>query len=428
MSGREEVLEIIREEDSVIRKKYETLESIKKRLENIKKEYNLKFDVFLGGSMAKGTDIKGSDLDIFLLFPENFNPLEILKFLKREFVEGKEEYSEHPYLILDYDRFSVDIVPAYKMDPGNPLVTSVDRTPLHVEFVKNNFSENMKDESRILKQFLKGIGIYGAESSVQGFSGYVSELLIYQYGSFDNVIANVSKWKIPYAVTGKVDDFKDANLVILDPVDSARNAGANVSKENLATFILASKTFSWENYKNFFFPETYSFDMPKYGYAISIPCKRCNDEILIPNLRRASAIIKSELESLGFRVLYSSIFLLDKGYIVLIPENVEVNNCVIHSGPPVTNGNLMDFLQKWGDGTKFGPPFIVGDRLFVIRERDTTKFSDAVNSIIKKIRFANDFIVDNIKILPLNHSDIPKKIKEGFVKPHIGRWTSGNIK
>ena len=44
-------------------------------------------------------------------------------------------------------------------------------------------------------EFCKVAGVYGAESYIQGFSGYVLELLVINYKGFKGVIRNVAKWK-----------------------------------------------------------------------------------------------------------------------------------------------------------------------------------------------------------------------------------------
>ena len=46
----------------------------------------------------------------------------------------------------------------------------------------------MRGEVRLLKKFMQGIGVYGAEIKVGGFSGYLCELLIMKYGSFTQTI------------------------------------------------------------------------------------------------------------------------------------------------------------------------------------------------------------------------------------------------
>ena len=46
----------------------------------------------------------------------------------------------------------------------------------------------MKGEVRMLKKFFLQIGVYGAEIAKEGFSGYVSEVLISYFGSFEKTI------------------------------------------------------------------------------------------------------------------------------------------------------------------------------------------------------------------------------------------------
>ncbi|MCL5407794.1 MAG: CCA tRNA nucleotidyltransferase [Candidatus Thermoplasmatota archaeon] len=420
---KDRVLDSIVEKKSVRKRRLEMIEEIEKRLKSLRKKEKLDFEIFLGGSFAKGTDIKGSDADIFMLFPEEFAPLEVIKILKREFPEGKEEYSDHPYLTLPQESFTIDIVPGYKASTGRDLKTAVDRTPFHVKFVTENFTEEMKNEVRILKQFLKGIGSYGAESSIQGFSGYVAELLIYRYKTFEEVISKAKDWKIPCVLDRGAKDFDGANLVIPDPVDYNRNAAANVSLENLATFILASSLFSKEKWKDFLFPKIGNFSLPKEAVAVFIPCGKCNEEVLLPNLKRISSIIKGELENLGFRILYSSVFVNRGGYIVIIPEAEALGEAALHIGPPVTSPNVTSFLQKWGGGTKFGMPFMIGDRVCVLREREEKSIVGAIAEILPKVRLSKDFKSE--KMLVISGSDldsIPTEIKKRFLFPSLGKW------
>jgi len=46
-------------------------------------------------------------------------------------------------------------------------------------------SNSLKEEVRILKKFFFHIDVYGAEIAKEGFSGYVSEVLISYFGSFE---------------------------------------------------------------------------------------------------------------------------------------------------------------------------------------------------------------------------------------------------
>ena len=420
---RRRVLAGIMENPSVRQKKLERVREIEGILEQVKKREKLDYEIFLGGSYAKGTDIKGSDADIFMLFPHEFDALEILRILRKEFPEGREEYSDHPYLMLPQSTFSIDIVPGYKASTGTDLRTAVDRTPFHVKFVQKNFTQEMKNEVRILKQFLKGIGVYGAESSVQGLSGYVAELLIYKYRTFDEVISNARSWSIPCLLDASATEFKGANLVMVDPVDPGRNTAANVSMENLATFILAARMFKWENWKEFLYPVRRDFELPSEAVVVYLPCKKCDEEVLIPNLRRISTVLKGELDALGFRVIYSSVFVSKGGYIVIVPEAKELGESALHLGPPITSPNVESFLQKWKNGTKFGMPFMVGDRVCVLREREKIDVSETIAETVTKIKLARDFDLNKILVISgTNLDSVPESIRKRFLFPSLGQW------
>ncbi|MGC8645330.1 MAG: CCA tRNA nucleotidyltransferase [Thermoplasmata archaeon] len=422
---RSEILHAVKEPEELRKERISEIEKIVSKLNELKRKEGLEFEVFIGGSLAKGTDIKGSDVDVFLLFGSEFDPFRVLSALRETFPDGKEEYSEHPYITLERGGFSVDLVPGYRVASPNDLRTSVDRTPLHVEFVKKTFDEEMKDEARILKQFLKGIGVYGAESSVRGMSGYVAELLIYQFRTFENVLKEASKWRIPVVIGNAPKEFNGASMVLMDPVDTERNAAANVSRENIATFILAASLFRWERWKEFFFPKQGTFSMPEGTVVIRFVCRKCNPEIVIPNLRRASEVLTKELESKGFRVQYSSVLLEKTGYITIVPEATYLGDAELHIGPPVNSRNVSSFLGKWGSGTRFGMPFILGDRIAVLKERRVRKIEEAVAEIIPKVKMAKD--LDPKKVLIISGKDLgslPERVRAGIVTPSLGEWAS----
>jgi len=47
---------------------------------------------------------------------------------------------------------------------------------------------------RLLKKFLIGTGIYGAEIAKEGFGGYVAEVFVLHYGSFLGVLEAASNF------------------------------------------------------------------------------------------------------------------------------------------------------------------------------------------------------------------------------------------
>ncbi|MEM3588066.1 MAG: CCA tRNA nucleotidyltransferase, partial [Candidatus Jordarchaeaceae archaeon] len=229
-------------------------------IKQIKEEAaNLKINVnpVLVGSIAKDTWIKTNrDIDIFIVFPRTYTSEEIgrlgLKIARKVTGEkGKEQYAEHPYLRAEIEDFQVDFVPCFEIGDATERISSVDRTPLHTTYIKKRLDESLKKEVRLLKQFLIGINAYGAEIKVGGFSGYLCELLIIYYSSFQAVLEACIKWKKQHIID--IEHYypkeKEAKkifsepLIVIDPIDAERNVSAAVSSQKIAEFKAAAKAF-----------------------------------------------------------------------------------------------------------------------------------------------------------------------------------------
>jgi len=162
------------------------------------KDYPYDLEVRLVGSVAKDTYLKEPDIDVFIMFPTSVGREELESIgleIGRRTIAGEERYAEHPYIHGEFRGYQTDIVPCYKVRDPSSLKSAVDRTPFHTEFVKKSLPEGRRGEARLLKQFMKGVGVYGAESRTQGFSGYLVELLIIRYGSFRKVLEAASVWR-----------------------------------------------------------------------------------------------------------------------------------------------------------------------------------------------------------------------------------------
>ena len=138
-------------------------------------------------------------------------------------------FSEHPYVEAVIRRTKVNVVPCYLVTKGK-WKSAADRTQFHTEFMLENLSGPMKNNVRLLKQFLKNNGIYGAEISQQGFSGYVAEVLIWNFGSFEGVVQAIAKIKSAQVI-GKATKKFDTPISIIDPIDTERNLAAAISNE-----------------------------------------------------------------------------------------------------------------------------------------------------------------------------------------------------
>ena len=210
--------------------------------------------VLVGGSFAKGTWLENdTDIDFFVMIEPNVE--------RKDFEEvGKSvgyhalrkykpylRYSEHPYVEGKVDGTRINIVPCYRVEKSK-WKSAADRSPFHTDFMQDKLNENLKSQVRVLKKFLKAVGIYGSQIAVSGFSGYVTEVLILKYGSFEDVLKIFSVLEPNHIISLDAPDEKaiekfTSPIIIIDPIDSNRNLGAAISADCVAKFVLASRQF-----------------------------------------------------------------------------------------------------------------------------------------------------------------------------------------
>ena len=245
-------------------------DTLVKRVTKAAQKAKVEAAVRVEGSVAKDTWLRGEpDVDIFLQLPISV-PREALGTvcirIAKEATKGSkqvERFAEHPYLEAFVQSTRVNIVPCYKAKPGEWL-SATDRTPYHTEFVKPRLNDALKSQIRLLKQFMKGIEVYGAEIKVGGFSGYLCELLTLYYDTFVNVLKAAADWKEPWIIDyqnyykgreNEIPKVFEEPLVAVDPVDKGRNVASAVRKECLVGFVAASRQFMQYPSKEFFFPK-----------------------------------------------------------------------------------------------------------------------------------------------------------------------------
>ncbi|MBT3814943.1 hypothetical protein HOG07_05900, partial [Candidatus Woesearchaeota archaeon] len=218
----------------------------------------------LGGSGAKDTWLSGShDIDIFVQFDyQKYKgqsmelTLHLEKALNKAFPKVKisKLHGSRDYFQLTYHKYEFEIVPIIKISKSEKALNITDVSTLHSVWVNKN-AKNIKDDIRLVKQFCKANKIYGAESHISGFSGYILEILVAHYGSFEKLLKSSLKWKNKQVIDpekyyqGK-DVFFNLNksklqspLIIIDPVDKNRNAAAALSEERFAQFKKLAKKY-----------------------------------------------------------------------------------------------------------------------------------------------------------------------------------------
>ncbi|MBI5159021.1 CCA tRNA nucleotidyltransferase [Candidatus Micrarchaeota archaeon] len=330
-------------------------------------------EVELMGSVAKNTNLKGAmDFDVFILFPKNYSRKELADVgleVGRKAAKGHKlevGYAEHPYTRVYTKKAKIDVVPAYKIANATEVETAVDRSQLHAEYIKGKFTEKTCGEVRLLKKFMKAHEVYGAELKVEGFSGYLCELLVLYYGSFLNALKAASEWKTPVVIdieksrgvelAGK---FRSAPIIVVDPVDENRNVAAVTSETNLAKFIFAARRFLENPSEQAFETKTVEHskkriekNIAKRGTEIILlqfECLKAVPDVLWPQLRKMLKQIERHLELADFRVIGSDCWTDEKKECLLLfeLESATLPSAKKIKGPAVWHaGDLKSFVLK----------------------------------------------------------------------------------
>ncbi|MBI4019668.1 MAG: CCA tRNA nucleotidyltransferase [Candidatus Aenigmarchaeota archaeon] len=353
------------------------------------------------GSIGKHTWLRGDhDVDLFIVFPVSALREELeksgLEFGKQvaKQINGATiiKYAEHPYVRARTPDFLVDIVPCYRIAPGEKIKSAVDRSPLHREYVLKKLPAEYRDEVRLLKQFCKGIGVYGSDAKTRGFSGYTCELLVINYGKLENLLKAAAMWKAPVKIdvenAGTASKFTEP-LVIVDPVDPERNVAANLGAENFVKFIRSAASFiakpedSYFSLHELFLGKEEVQKMKERGtlfVALKMKKPDAIEDTLYPQLRKTAKRLEAIAEKEEFSVLRSLAFSDDDMYIIMEMNVWQQTPVKKMPGPEIFSAkHVREFTEKYGK-SEF-PPYIEENQWFAEKKRP---FKDAV-SLLKSI-------------------------------------------
>ena len=428
------VLEAITPKPEERQKVMSMAESIMGRLRDLLRAEGVEAEVRLEGSLAKDTWLSGeADVDIFVRFrpdvPKEFFKTRFLE-LAKEATKGLrhvERYAEHPYLECLADGIRVNVVPCYDVRPGEWL-SATDRTPYHTDFIKANLPDRLKGDVRLLKKFMKGVGAYGAEIRVGGFSGYLCELLVIYYGGFLEVLKGALRWRKGALIDlaghyeGREEEAREFfrhHLIVVDPVDPFRNVAAPVRLEKMYLFMAAAREFLLRPSEAFFFP-------PKPGppdpqelrdmlksrgtslLAIYTRVEGMAPDVLWGQIFRTLRALRGTLGRVGFEVLRTAGWSDEQEHCVLLIElaSSRLPPVVKKVGPPVwVEEHVERFLRKnMADPGLVSGPYVEGDRWAVLIKR--------------RWPYAKEFLVKNLSeqggrqigVAPL----LAKCVEEGF--------------
>ncbi len=361
----------------------EVVHELKERLSERIAARGLDAKPILVGSVAKGVHLHEPEIDMFVAFPPDLprEKLETEGIALGDILDRPVRmYAEHPYTRGWYKGFEVEVVPCYGITDATQRLSAVDRTPLHVDYVLGHLREDQATEVRLLKAWAVGIGVYGAEAKIRGFSGYLCELLVLKHGSFRGVLDAARSWrprtKIEFE-TPAARPFTEP-LVVVDPVDGNRNVASAVSAEQLATFVHAAREFLAKPSERFFFPRPLkplplarlNATLRRRGThiaVISIPAPKITEDVSYPQVRKAHKGILDLLHRNGFTAVNSWSGIEGPEVLVILEFEVfRLPRVEVHDGPPVWVKNAEDFLRKWRKSKRrVAGPYIRGERWVV---------------------------------------------------------------
>lgn len=397
-------------------------------------------DVVFGGSFAKGTWLPHhADIDIFVKIKpsvgvEKFE--EMGRNIGSEALKNfgpKLRYSDHPYVEVFVNNVRVNVVPCYDVQQGK-WKSAADRSPFHTHYISSHFDNEKRRQARLLKKFFKSVGIYGAEISTEGFSGYVSEVLVLKYSSFENVLRAAPDWQERQiiAVSDYDSDFVKASngpLIIIDPVDRRRNLGTAISPQSVAKFMLAARAFL-EKPSLEFFKEGKSHRrrarkrlLPNV-LVVEFSHEKKSPDIIWGQLKRSINAIAKQLELAHFEVLRSSCVTDERSSAALafLLESITLPAYTKKKGPQIFRrkdtasflSNRKKPLATWVDREM---------RVVMLIERKATDARKFVKSLLLNHRensgISGDLIANKLQI----YSGSDRKIK-GLAKEVVGKVVS----
>jgi len=236
----------------------QTLAKVEKEL----KKQQLAAKVHLGGSLAKGTYLKGDhDVDVFVRFGADYDDAQLAEHLEKTLAAAfgaknlERVHGSRDYFHVQRGSFTFEFVPVLEAATWAEARNVTDMSPLHVAYVADKVKERpwLAAEIRLTKLFCKAAKVYGAESYIGGFSGHVIDLLNIHYAGFQKLLEAASAWPAKVVIDPEahhdnpmvaLNDSKTlAPLVIVDPVQQDRNSAAAVTEAGFRRLRTAAKGY-----------------------------------------------------------------------------------------------------------------------------------------------------------------------------------------
>ena len=384
------------------------LDMVNKVLKSIKlDDLNLE----LGGSFAKNTWLKNNhDIDIFVRFPyEKYRDRDLSNILKSRLKKYKLIHGSRDYFQIKKGDYVIELIPVLDIEDSKQAKNITDVSPLHTKWVKTNLHD--PDQVRLIKKFCKAQNVYGAESYIRGFSGYVLEILTVYYKTFFNLVERASEWqkntlidaskfyKNKQEAIKKLNKDKLSPLIVIDPVQQDRNAAAALSEEKFEKFIKSCKEFMKNPSNDFFIERKIDITELKLesGNNTLIIIKAWpldgKKDIIGSKLLKSFVYINKKLKEEGFKVIKCDWSFDKHGFFWFYIKNNNLSLLKKHYGPPHNEEKYVEeFTKKWQNYEIKRDE----DRIYVEIKRRFTKLNDFIISLLK-----DKYIKDNVRKIKL---------------------------
>jgi tRNA nucleotidyltransferase (CCA-adding enzyme) len=228
----------------------------------------------------------------------------------------------------------------------------------------------------------------------EGFSGYLCELLVLNYGGFIPLLEAVASWKPGTVIDLEHHSAKtfDEPLVVIDPVDPKRNVAASVSLDRMVEFIELARGYLETPSEEFFLvqePLSITYDnldetLKRRGtslLAITFTTPPYIEEIVVPQLKRSVIAIRKHLERSGF-VVHHADYRMEQEQCMLLFELLvsRLPSIRRHMGPPLWNRVHAEKFREKHRASAFPGPYIEDGRYEMEVPREFTDAKSLLTS------------------------------------------------
>ena len=388
---------------SIPKKEFNIIKEETKEIVNILKksikDKKINAEVFLGGSFAKGTLTKSNeyDIDIFVRFDKREKDIskeleKLMNNLKNknsiEKVHGSRDY----FKIFKDKKITFEIIPVLKIKNSKEAENVTDLSYFHVNYIKRKLNKNKIRELQLAKRFFKANGFYGAESYIQGFSGYALECLIIYYKTFEDLLRRLikvknndkliidveKKYKNKSEILLELNESKiNCPIVLVDPTWKDRNVLSALSYETFEKFQKLAKKFLKNPNKNYFYEKEINIIKLKNEakrkktefVKIEIETDRQEGDIAGTKLKKFANFIFRELEKYYKIIKYEFTYNQEKkAEVYMIIKN---RGEIIKQGPPIKMDKAVVAFKKVNRNT-----FVKSGKIYakVVVERNAKTF------------------------------------------------------